>query len=893
MFLLCLGMWAQTPTTLIEAYKMYVLANDAQAGTTAELFLNVKNRTVVSVWSCKLVLPEGMSFQSAALVEDQGRYPEDYDANFVVTPNNDGTVTFSCDGEPGVALTGTEGAVAVVYVNIDPTLAAGTYPVVLKEIYLEELNTTQHSYPYDVTFNWNVEAAVIQEATIEFDLNGAPGQRSPITAPVGASIVPPDDPEWEGHRFMGWEPAFPETMPEGGLTLVAQWQLNSWPVTFLYDVDGQVLKQEDVNYGETITPPADPQREGYDFDGWYPEIPETMPDSAMTFVAQWQVIYYSTVFYLDEGGPLYEGQEVAYGDGLIVPNDPTREGYTFVGWDPEIPDAMPAHDMVFIAKWEVNKWTLTFVVDNDVWETRENVAYGTKLTPPENEPSREGYTFSGWTNMPETMPDYNLTVNGTFTKNSYTVTYIFDETGGLAISYEVGYGEPVRTPRADDYPYIEGYTFVGWDNEIPETMPAHNLTFIAQWEVNKWTLTFVVDNDVWETRENVAYGTKLTPPENEPSREGYTFSGWTNMPETMPDYNLTVNGTFTRNSYHVTYILDETGAVYAEYDVPFGDYTPWTDEPTREGYTFIGWDPEIPETMPAHDMTFIAQWEIDKYNVTVLGDYAEYVTVSNMNPNYGETVTITVDVDALPDYDFVALMFEEENGNGPYNVIDMMEGNTFIVENVHFNFAVEAVFNPLFETITLTQPYTPFSSTNYLDFANSDLKAYIVTNYNTAINYAVMEEIDMVPAETGVMLVGEVGKEYKIPFLLKQIPPVQPNLLQPFLEAGWLDPWGDPFEDDTTESANYVYDASTNEFVQVDLFEGGRVEMPAKSAYLQLRGSDADKEIVHFGIRDTDVRVSGIQKNSSEDAIYDMQGRRVSKAVKGLYIINGKKVAVK
>ena len=762
MFMLCLGMGAQTETSLIEAYQIYVTAENGQTGSSAELILNMKNRNAIRLWECKLYLPEGIAFQSVALTDLDSRY-SNYTPELVATPNNDGSITIHCEGEEGEVLAGTDGAVAVVTVDIPSTFTPGNYDVNVKDMKIEEPNGSIHTYkPEGNNFTWTIEQGAVTTATITFiDEDGTVLYTisQEVGSEVDASEVPV--PTKEGYTFDGWDSVIPDVMPEQDLTIRAQWVLNSWLVVFLDEVDGVTLKSETVNYGETITPPEEPQREGYNFAGWYPEIPETMPDSAMTFVAQWEAIYYRTIFYLDEGGEPYYDTRIAFGDDLDVPDEPAREGYTFVGWDPEIPGAMPAHDMTFVAQWQINSWTLTFVVDNEVWETR-TVEFGTKLTPPENEPTLEGYTFSGWIDMPPTMPDYDLTIQGFFTINTHTVTYLLDETGAI----------------------YEQYEDVAYGNDVPE--PA--------------------------------------------------------------------------------------------------------DNPTREGYTFIGWTPDNPGEMPDNDLTFMAQWEILKFNVEVLGDYADYVTVSNLNPEYGETVTITVDVDALPDYEFVALMFEEENGNGPYNVIDMMEGNTFTVEKVSFNFAVEAVFNPLFEMITLTQAFTPFSSVNNLDFANSDLKAYVVTRYDKDINYAVMEEVEMVPACTGVMLVGEVGVEYKIPFILKQIPPVEVNLLQPFLEEGWLTAWGDPFEDDVTESVNYVYDAAANKFFMPT---GNGAEMPAKSAYLQLRGSDAADEFVRVCILDTSDGIADVQKSGSENAIYDMQGRRVSKAVKGLYIINGKKVAVK
>ena len=95
------------------------------------------------------------------------------------------------------------------------------------------------------------------------------------------------------------------------------------------------------------------------------------------------------------------------------------------------------------------------------------------------------------------------------------------------------------------------------------------------------------------------YGATITPEAN-PTKEGYTFSGWSDIPATMPAHDVTVTGSFTVNKYKLTYTID--GAVYKTYDVEYcATITPEAN-PAKEGYTFSGWS-DIPATMPAHDVT--------------------------------------------------------------------------------------------------------------------------------------------------------------------------------------------------------------------------------------------------------------------------------------------------
>ncbi len=115
-----------------------------------------------------------------------------------------------------------------------------------------------------------------------------------------------------------------------------------------------------------------------------------------------------------------------------------------------------------------------------------------------------------------------------------------------------------------------------------------------------YKLTYMVDGVEYKTYD-VEYGATITP-EAEPTKEGYTFSGWSEIPETMPAHDVTVTGTFGINSYKLTYLVDSEE--YKTYEVEYGVSITAEAAPEKEGYTFSGWS-EIPETMPAHDVTVI------------------------------------------------------------------------------------------------------------------------------------------------------------------------------------------------------------------------------------------------------------------------------------------------
>ena len=182
------------------------------------------------------------------------------------------------------------------------------------------------------------------------------------------------------------------------------------------------------------------------------------------------------------------------------------------------------------------KFDLTYIVDDEVYKTYE-VEQNTPITP-EPAPTKEGYTFSGWSEIPETMPAHDVTVTGYFIPNNYSLTYFVD--GQVYKTYTVAYGSAITPEPA---PTKEGYTFSGW-TYIPPTMPASDVVVMGSFTINSYTLTYKVDGQVYKTY-SVEYGAAITP-EPEPTKEGYTFSGWSTIPATMPAHNVTVTGTFTK-----------------------------------------------------------------------------------------------------------------------------------------------------------------------------------------------------------------------------------------------------------------------------------------------------------------------------------------------------------
>ena len=194
--------------------------------------------------------------------------------------------------------------------------------------------------------------------------------------------------------------------------------------------------------------------------------------------------------------------------------------------------------------------------------------------------------------------------------NEYTLTYKVDDVEYK--SYDVEEGSAI-TPEAA--PTKEGYTFSGW-SEIPATMPANDVTVTGSFTINTYAVTYMVDGEVYKT-DSVAYNAAITP-EAAPTKEGYTFSGWSEIPATMPANDVTVTGTFTINSYTVTFMYGEEVLTTATVD--FGAAIPLPESLNSERYTLIEWL-DVPETMPAHDLVIYASYTD---GINVIANNVEY-----------------------------------------------------------------------------------------------------------------------------------------------------------------------------------------------------------------------------------------------------------------------------
>ncbi len=440
------------------------------------------------------------------------------------------------------------------------------------------------------------------------------------------------------------------TMPLNGAEYYATWTVNQYTANFIAGTtaegtsgqfkDGSNRISKSFDYGAQVVVPEIPTATGYYFNGWSPAIDAAMPAATRNYMAQWAVESY-TVNWVSNGETVLS-EPVEYGATLAAPAV-SREGYTFGGWEgkPEDDIMTDAGDngaaVTYTAIWTVNKYDVVYMVDGIEHQRVEDVAFGTEVTLID-EPTKTGYTFSGWDSENFTMPDNEVVISGTFTVNKYDVVYMVDGVEHQRVE-NVAYGTNVTLI---DEPTKVGYTFSGWDSEN-FTMPDNEVVISGTFNVNKYNVVYKVDGAVYQTVENVAFGTNVTLID-EPTKEGYTFSGWDREDFVMPNNEVTVSGTFTVNQYDAIFYVD--GKEFATVPTNFGEIPVAPDASNaKEGYTFTGWSPAL-SAMTTAGATYTAQFEgnegveytVETYKMDI-GGKTYTMTDETLTGKAGETAT--------------------------------------------------------------------------------------------------------------------------------------------------------------------------------------------------------------------------------------------------------------
>lgn len=251
----------------------------------------------------------------------------------------------------------------------------------------------------------------INQYTITFESAGG-SEVDAITQNYDSAVDAPADPTREGYTFNGWSQAVPSVMPDGNLTLTAQWLINSYTITFDSN-EGSAVSPITQNFGANVSAPTNPTREGYLFQGWFTDdltfeneyVFTSMPSQNVTVFAKWEELVgtYYTVTFDSLGGTSVISQQVIENGYAELPNAPIKSGYTFVNWQNaeniiwafETDEIV--EDITLYAVWNIVTYNITY---NNLQDTAHsnpatyNIETSTiTLTPPS---VRSGYNFAGW-----------------------------------------------------------------------------------------------------------------------------------------------------------------------------------------------------------------------------------------------------------------------------------------------------------------------------------------------------------------------------------------------------------------------------------------------------------------------------------------------------------------
>ena len=443
--------------------------------------------------------------------------------------------------------------------------------------------------PRDVTVTGPVKLSAVfapNSYNLTFNIDGQLFQMRSVL--YGDPIEIPEVPEKEGYTFSGWGDV-PTTMPAQDLVFNGSYEAMKYKLSLV--VDGEIFRTFNVAYGTPLSN-ADyagfvpDEREGHSFSGWS-EVPLTMPAHDIELTGSYSVNTYKLTFLLN--GEVYQMVNLPYGTEIVAPVPPEVEGTTFAGWG-DVPATMPAYDLVLSGTYNYNGYFITFIVDDEVIAILP-FTFGNKIEYPEV-PEKEGHHFSGWSETPEMMPARDLVLTGEYVPNLYKYTLYLD--GEVYKEDYLSYGSELKF---DDPEEKEGYSFSGW-GDLLLTMPAYDVEFYGYYIANTYTITLIIDDAPYEVLSFV-YGSPVNLPEI-PEREGYTFSGFENVPETMPAYNFELSGRYVANLYKLTVYLDDT--LYMEDEIPYGERIIIPEPQPEKGYEFVGWDIEVPVRMPAYDL---------------------------------------------------------------------------------------------------------------------------------------------------------------------------------------------------------------------------------------------------------------------------------------------------
>lgn len=373
-----------------------------------------------------------------------------------------------------------------------------------------------------------------------------------------------------------------------------------------YFVEGNVIEESLVLEGETVTLHEAVVLEHATFVAWTnngTQVSELkMPANDVVLVAKFDYTKYSVEFVFDNGSENNLNYYIV-GEEIVKPADPIRPGYTFLGWDKEVPTTMNGESLVITALWEKRTYTVNYIIEfrrNDLvvstnLHRTQTVEYNELIALPEYK-TFVGYYFDSYELNGEVVSEaFNaphadaINLVSVYQATAHKLTIELD---GKQYVHEVLYGELVKDylDQIDTFKY--GHTFSGWYNglyRVPSEflMPASDVAIKGTNNPNPHKLVLIVD-DVVVYNDIEFFGVSLES--YNPTKEGHSFVKWVNVRgeevKSMIDEDVTLYAVWDKSSYTVT--INNNGVITSAnyvYNTPVTFPTP----NYVEGYTFVGW----------------------------------------------------------------------------------------------------------------------------------------------------------------------------------------------------------------------------------------------------------------------------------------------------------------
>ena len=536
-------------------------------------------------------------------------------------------------------------------------------------------NWTVITYTLSYSFTKTISGETTSLAANQVTISPA----NPTTYNVETTTFVLTNPTKTGYTFNGWSgtgitgKSTSVTVAKGSLEnreYVGNFTRNTYTISYTMNngvIDGTNPSSYHVETASFTL--INPTRTGYTFDGWSgtgisgnsTSVTVTVGSTGnRTYTANFTVITYSLTYTLN-GGTASNPTSYTVESNQFTLANPTRTGYTFDGWTgsngstPSTTVTIPkgsTGNKSYTANWSIITYTISYTMNNGAVATSNPMEYTVETeTFTLNNPTRSGYTFDGWTGTNGTSAQTSVSVakgstgNRNYTANFTVVTYTISYTlnsGTVATANPSSYTVETANITLNN-PTRTGYTFDGWTGSNGSTKQTSvtinkgstgNKSYTANWSAINYTISYTL-NGGSQTSAKTSYTIETaTFTLVNPTRTGYTFTGWTGSNGSTAQTSVSVaqgstgNRSYTANwtvvSYSITYTLNGGSVSTANpssYNIETATFT--LNNPTRTGYSFNGWSGSGSGTSVSvakgstGNKSFTANWKANTYTVTL------------------------------------------------------------------------------------------------------------------------------------------------------------------------------------------------------------------------------------------------------------------------------------